>query len=88
MKTLDEAFDIYQEFLALVDWHIERTERANTLDNGKERLILKFYNGFTVELCNDPNLKVGAYLRAWQENEKNAVEINTSEQLLQMFYLA
>lgn len=88
MKTLDETFDIYQEFLALVDWHIERTERANTLDNGKERLILKFYNGFTVELCNDPDLEKGACLHAWQGDKTNSVEINSAEQLLQMFYLA
>ena len=60
MKNLDEVYDIYQDFMDSVDWRMRKTNMLTTLDDGKERGILEFSNGFTVELLNDPKLEEGA----------------------------
>ena len=86
MKTLDEVFAIYLNFLNSVDWQMLKTDTVTTLDEGKERAILEFSNGFTVELFNDPKNEEGARLRCWwDDDEENAITITTLEQLKHEF---
>lgn len=86
MDTLDHVFGIYHLFMDSVDWRMIETDMVTTLDDGRERAILEFSNGFTLELLNDPNLEEGACMRCWWDNdEENAVAITTLEQLKHEF---
>ena len=81
--NLDKAFDIYEEFLLQTRKH-EHFETARSDETGKERLFLKFFCGFNVELTNNKNVENSAVLRCWW-NEKETVEVDCLEQLLREF---
>ena len=83
MKDLDELYDIYQAFLDSADESLLKTDKLIALEEGKERAILEFDNGFVVELFNDPIPENHASLRCWWNNEEaQAIEIDTLEQLI------
>ena len=86
MKNLDEVFDIYQSFLDSVNRDFEWYETVKSYEDGKEIMILNFLNGFKVVVTNDKNVENSAEIRCWWNDESNAVEINSLEELFQKFY--
>lgn len=90
MKNLDEVFDIYQSFLDFVSrdykYNVDFYETAKADDNGKERALLRFNNGFNVELTNQRNVENSATMHCWWHEKEKAVEVSTLDQLKKEFY--
>ena len=80
---IDAAFDIYEEFLRQMrEQNQDYYESAKCKEDGKERLLLDFYNGFNLELTNDKNVENSAALQCWW-NEGKKIDIHSIEQLHQ-----
>ena len=82
--NLDKAFDIYEEFL-LQTRKNGHFEKARCDDDGNEQLLLRFDNGFTVELVNNKYVENSAILRCWWKKEEASVKVDSLELLLQEF---
>lgn len=78
---LDELFDIYQCFLESVERDQDYADIVTTDEDGTERALLEFSNGFNVELSNQENVENSAVLICWWDDKENAVEITSLEQL-------
>jgi len=81
--NLDNALDIYEEFLLHTREH-GHFEAAKCDDAGNERICLKFDKGFTVELTNKKSAKDSAVLRCWWD-EGEVVRPRSVERLLREF---
>lgn len=86
MKNLDDVWSIYQEFLDSVDRHLIVLDAVTALQDGKEKAILKFSNGFTLELFNDPKKENGACIHCWRDNKKEKIVNISSLEQLNCFY--
>lgn len=88
-KNLDEVFDIYQSFLDFANrdfkYNVDFYETVKSDDNGKESTLLRFNNGFNVELTNQRDVENSASLCCWWHAKEKVVEVDTLEQLVEKF---
>lgn len=87
MSSFDEAFDIYQSFLDIFEKNSKPEEYVNVdEESNTERAILKFLNGFNVELSNQRDAENSAKICCWWNNRDDATEIFTLGELIEAFY--
>ena len=87
MSSFDEAFDIYQSFLNTFEKNSKPEEYVKVdEESNRERAILKFLNGFNVELSNKRDGENNAQICCWWNNRDNTTEIFTLEELIEAFY--
>lgn len=86
-RSLDEVNDIYQGFLAQVGWDYARqTEVAHSDGEGNESLLLIFSNDFHLKMTNKKGVENSADLHCWWYTERNSIEVESLEQLLELYH--
>lgn len=86
-RNIDEVNEIYQGFIAQTGWNYARqTEVAHSDGEGNESLLLIFGSGFHLEMTNKKDVENSANLHCWWYKKENSVEVESLEQLLEMYH--
>ena len=77
-RNFEEAYDIYEGFLAFASrgrrYGVDFYEKVSVDENGTERAMLVFNNGFTVELTNQRGVENSAELHCyWWKKEVSSL---------------